>query len=280
MNIQISGLTVGLQSPRPIAVTKACEPFLAEGPADVQVELTEQAQLSLPREAPVWESDTLQVYREGQGFLRAFRDPLKGGGTYALTRFLEDDRILVQYRPQFAYSFADTRNSLFHIGMEELLLRQDRLMLHASLVDTPFGGLLFCGPCGCGKSTQAELWREFGGGRILNGDRAVLCDRAGTWWAYGSPYAGSSCVYVQAGVPIRAIILPEKAPENLAVTLGAMEAFPRLYAQTTVNPWNPRFVSRAADLLIGLLAAVPVYTLRCTRDVGAVQTLRKELQAK
>lgn len=90
--------------------------------------------------------------------------------------------------------FSETHNCFSHIGFEELLIGRDRLTLHASLVDSPYGGLLFSGVSGVGKSTQGDLWERFADASLINGDRPILRKTSDGWMASGSPYAGSSGV--------------------------------------------------------------------------------------
>ncbi|MCD7881948.1 MAG: hypothetical protein LUG47_09880 [Clostridiales bacterium] len=188
------------------------------------------------------------------------------------------DAVSVRYHPGLAYRFAGIRGCLIYLPMEQLLLAHDRFFLHASLIASPFGGLLFTGDSGVGKSTQAELWREHMGSTVINGDRAIVAREENGWRAYGSPYAGSSGYYVKRDEPIRAIILLEQAPENRVDTVSPAEAFRRLLLQISLDYSKPEQVNRLCDLVTGLVEAVPIYRLRCTPDVRAVDALCEELR--
>lgn len=164
-----------------------------------------------------------------------------------------------------------------HAALETLLLCYDRLALHASFVDTPYGGLLFSGVSGIGKSTQAELWVKHESAVQINGDRPILSREKGGWYAHGSPYAGSSMCYVNRSLPIRAIFMLEQGSRCSVYRLPVAEAFRRLYAGTAINSWDSDFVSRACDLLTRLAAEVPVYHLTCTPDRDAIEAVKSVL---
>ena len=174
--------------------------------------------------------------------------------------------------------FSETANCFSHIALEEILLHFDRLILHASLVETQWGGLLFSGPPGIGKSTQAALWEREEGAVQLNGDRPILSRDSNGWTAWGSPYAGSSRCFVNRGAPIRAVVMLDQGTTCRLTRLPVAAAFQRLYAQTTVNAWNPAYVQRVCTLLTQLAEEIPIYHLICTPDRRAVEILRDRLQ--
>ncbi|MCD7755792.1 MAG: hypothetical protein LUJ09_05610 [Firmicutes bacterium] len=197
---------------------------------------------------------------------------------YSVTVSPDGGRVTVRYPADLSYRFAALRGCLMHIPMEQILLAHDRFFLHASFVASPFGGLLFTGDSGVGKSTQAELWRAHTGSTVINGDRAIVAKAADGWRAYGSPYAGSSGYYVKRDEPIRAIILLEQAAENQADAVPPAEAFRKLLLQISVDHSRTYDVERLCDLVAGLMAAVPIYRLRCTPDIRAVDALRATLR--
>lgn len=150
------------------------------------------------------------------------------------------------------------------------------MILHASFVSTRYGGLLFSGVSGIGKSTQADLWQRYEGAELLNGDRTVLRRIDGVWTAFGSPYAGSSNCFVNESRPVRAIVLLSQGSACSLRRLSPAAAFRGLYAGMTVNLWDDRYVARVCDLLAAL--DVPVYALTCTPDRAAVDCLKAELE--
>ncbi len=188
------------------------------------------------------------------------------------------DRVTVRYSPKLSYRFAAFRGCLIYVPMEQILLAHNRFFLHACFVASPFGGLLFTGDSGAGKSTQGELWRKYTDSAVINGDRAIVAKEATGWRAYGSPYAGSSGYYVRRDEPVRAVVLLEQAAENRVDPVSPAEAFRRLFLQVSLDHSAPEQVNRLCDLLTELIAAVPVYRLRCTPDERAVEVLKQVLR--
>lgn len=100
------------------------------------------------------------------------------------------------------------------LSMEKTILPFGGLMLHCALIEYEGRGIVFTAPSQTGKSTQASLWEKHRGARTLNGDRAVLRATEDGIFAYGSPWAGSSDLYIDRRVPLRAVIMLEQAKEN------------------------------------------------------------------
>lgn len=158
-------------------------------------------------------------------------------------------------------------------------MHERRMMLHSACVDTPLGGLLFSGPSGIGKSTQADLWCRYAGGRLINGDRSILYRTDGGWKAYGSPYAGSSKCYVNESCRVRAILFLQQSSECRLRLMDTAEGFRRIFSCLTVNSWDSWFVSKACDFALEIAETMPVYEFSCTPSRNAVEMLRERLSS-
>lgn len=190
-------------------------------------------------------------------------DPCKG------TIFLQEqgrDRLLKDFRLSAFFS------------MEWLLLNHDAFQLHASVIEWNGKGILFTAPSGTGKSTQAQLWNREEGASIVNGDRGIIRRLGGTYRVYGSPYAGTSGIYVNRSVPVDAIVVLSQGKENRLERLNRVTAFRKLYQEATVTAWDPRFVEEISELLTDLIGQVPVYHLSCRPNADAVKVLKMELE--
>lgn len=164
------------------------------------------------------------------------------------------------------------------VGMETVFLQFRALMLHASFIRWQGEGILFTAPSGTGKSTQADLWKQYEGAEIINGDRAGLRITDGCWQGYGLPYAGSSGIYRNESAPVRAIVVLAQAKENRLTRIHPAQAVRRLYPETAVHRWDSVFVQQALELLELLTSSVPVYLLECRPDRGAVELVKHELK--
>lgn len=163
------------------------------------------------------------------------------------------------------------------MSMEQVLLQYDTFQLHASVIEWNGNGILFTAPSGTGKSTQADLWRKYENATIVNGDKSMIRKKGNHYFVYGSPYAGTSGIYTNISVPIRAIVLLSQAPENKIECLNGMDAFTKIYKESTVSSWDQEYVLKFTSLLIELIQKIPVFHLACRPDVDAVNLLKETL---
>ena len=164
-----------------------------------------------------------------------------------------------------------------YLAMEKVMLINDTFQLHASVVEKNGRGILFTAPSGTGKSTQANLWKEYEKAIIINGDKAMIRKNNGKFSAYGSPYAGSSQIYKDMSVPVHGIVVLSQAKENRIEILPKAEAFMKLYKESVINAWNKDYLNRLAGLIQELVSMVPVYYLACRPDESAVKLLKNKL---
>ncbi|MCI5557887.1 MAG: hypothetical protein MR391_02015 [Dorea formicigenerans] len=219
------------------------------------------------------------IRRRDNQYIRLFKDHKEGDRVYAVLQSMpESGKAVISVLKGNEYHFDDTNNSFFHTGWEQFLIQKNRLILHASLLNTQFGGLIFSGPSGIGKSTQAELWKEYEGAEQINGDRPILYKKENVWMGYGSPYAGSSKCYVNKGVPVRAIMLLAQGEDCRIMPLRKSEAFREIFRNCTVYSWNREFVERVITLVTELVSDIPIYRLICTPDQRAVEAVKELLK--
>lgn len=280
VGITLADLTFCLCWQKPSEVTERFLPFLNECcAADYTFRFCETPELPAFSAPALYRTPEYSVYRIGDRFVRLFFDQAKKNRPYAAAYCdFAEHCVQVDYLPNAGEHFAHLGNSLYHTGWERILAHENRLILHASCVDAPCGGILFSGVSGIGKSTQAALWERHVGAEQINGDRPILRKKDGAWLAYGSPYAGSSGVHVNRSCSVRTVVLLQQAEENSIRRVNAAEAFRRIYAGLIVQPWDAAFVQRACDLTQTLVDELPVYELSCTPDARAVAVLKEKLE--
>lgn len=164
------------------------------------------------------------------------------------------------------------------LPLERMINTVSGMMLHSSVVDWNGNGILFTGPSGIGKSTQASLWEKYEDATILNGDRAGIRKKENCFHVYGLPYAGSSNIYINQSVPIKAIVVLEQAEENCISLLRPIDAFSKLYSESTVIPWDKDFVETHSGVIHELVSEVSVYLLQCRPDMEAVTVLKEKIK--
>lgn len=204
--------------------------------------------------------------------------PAPGIKPYACVQWRRNEKvILCQYLCGKEGRIAYSRCISDLMGVETILSEFQGLLLHASFIRWKEKGILFSAPSGIGKSTQANLWKQYENAEILNGDRAGIRKLSEGWRAFGLPYAGSSGIYRNESASISMIVILEQAKENQIFRLSPGEAFQRLYPELTVHRWDSMEVKKNTDLLIELCMDVPIVLLKCLPDYAAVQLTQKAL---
>ena len=99
----------------------------------------------------------------------------------------------------------------------------------------------------------------------------------GRWTAFGGPFAGSSGIYRNESVPIRALVVLEQAPENTIELLKPAEGFRKLYSEMVLPRWNNSAHTRVISIVTRLCTELPVWILRCTPDQRAVDLLKETI---
>jgi len=150
---------------------------------------------------------------------------------------------------------------LFHQG----------IVLHASAIEWEGQGILFCGPSGMGKTTQANLWKKHKGAGMINADRPALRIIGNTPYVYGTLWNGSSKEFKNRSMPLRAIVVLEQAVKNSVHSLDGREAARRLLPRSFLPYYQPEIMDLALCNLENIIALVPIYHLLCRPDNEAVE---------
>ena len=151
---------------------------------------------------------------------------------------------------------------------------RDGMPLHASLVEKDGYGVVFLGPSGMGKSTQAKLWVEHQGADFINGDRPGLRRIDGRWIGFGMPWDGKDNIKQQKQVPIRALISLEQATENSIRRLTKQEAMMVLLNQVMMPMWDDAAMAQLTPLMGQLATEVPFYHLKNLPNREATELTR------
>ncbi|MBQ9833159.1 MAG: hypothetical protein IJO48_05435 [Clostridia bacterium] len=230
----------------------------------------------------VFESPKMRVYNDKESTYRFYTDGMESEfGEYACTRyaFNEYGRYFSTVHKDKADAVPTMKYVLDILPIDTMMTAYERVILHSSYIVHNGGAVLFTGPSGMGKSTQAMLWQQHVGAEIINGDRAVLGkNEHGQWMAYGLPYCGSSKICENVTVPVRAIVVLKQSKENTLVRLSHSAAFRSIYSELTVSKWDMVCMNRAIDTAMGIACEVPVYLLSCVKDISAVELLKKEIE--
>lgn len=171
-----------------------------------------------------------------------------------------------------------THTVLDSLEAEHLIVQNGGVIFHCSYIDRNGKAVLFTAPSETGKSTQAELWNQFRGAQIINGDRAAVRVVDGNVIAEGIPFAGSSQYCENRSLPVEAIVYLGQAPVTTIRKLRGYEAFSRIWEGISVNTWDRKDLELASDTVKYIAETVPVYHMPCTPDEDAVIVLEQELR--
>lgn len=156
-------------------------------------------------------------------------------------------------------------------------VRRQMIQLHAATIEDQGRGILFLGPSGIGKTTQAERWAEFRGASIINGDVGFVQRTEREYIAWGTPWHGSSPYCLNASVPVKALVVLKQAPENRLRELTGFEKVSEIAGSVFYPTWLEDGMELCTDTLNHLLTDLPVYRLDNRADRESVEILAKEL---
>ena len=250
---RFGGVTFAVESAEGIERSKMCEPFRVEdAAADHTICLTFSDAIPEP---PRGAAQSGPVYRWQEG-----------GARHLLQRY----SVAVK-TPKFTCAVLEAA------GLFDIFADAGMLVLHSAYIVTRGGeGILFSGPSGIGKSTQAALWERFAGARTVNGDRALVRPVERT--VGGVFYAGTSGICQNVTAPLRAVVLLGQAAENRIVRARPQEAFARLLSQCAYYEWDAASAARMTELAAQLVTNVPVWRMDCRADESAVRALEEAMR--
>lgn len=154
------------------------------------------------------------------------------------------------------------------------------LEIHASLISKADRGLLFIGPSGIGKTTQAELWADYRGAEIINGDRVFVKKESDHFLGCGSPWHGSSPYCLNRQVSLSALVVLKQSENNSIRRLTGFEMVSSVMSSIFWPTWYREGYEAACGTFDTLLKTVPVYELSCRPDEDAVRLTEETIFGK
>ena len=176
----------------------------------------------------------------------------------------------------FSGQLKDTYKLLNALLLTHLSTRH-AIELHSSLVDIHGKGIMFLGPSGIGKTTQAELWMKYREAEIVNGDMVFVKQELDRFLGCGSPWHGSSPYCLNKQVPLSALIVLKQSNENSIRRLTGFEMVSNVMNNVFFPTWYKEGHEAACKTLDALLNVVPVYELSCRPDEDAVRLTEKTI---
>ena len=150
------------------------------------------------------------------------------------------------------------------------------LLAHASVIEYNGEGVIFSGPSGIGKTTQAQLWEKYKQAQIINGDKVFIRHENDGFNAYGLPWKGSSEYCLNRKVPLKAVVILKQSEKNSVRKLGA-ESVECFMPHVFFPHWDKNCLEKALDIFDTLIKNVPVYLLECRADSEAAELMCKTI---
>ncbi len=156
------------------------------------------------------------------------------------------------------------------------LLGVNTVLFHCSCIAIDGEGICFTAPCGTGKSTHTNLWKEQFKGRVtyINDDKPFIRISDNKAVAYGSPWNGEHHLGSNASCTLKAICILKRDNTNHIERISAEEAYPTLLEQI-YRPRDKGNLRKTLELADRLFDLVNLYSLGCTMDPEAATVAYK-----
>lgn len=154
--------------------------------------------------------------------------------------------------------YCDAEHTVILRKISEKLLDYHTLMMHGAAISVHGSAYMFLAKSGVGKSTHIMKWRErLPDAYIVNGDKPFIITGE-TPMVCGSPWSGKEHICSRQIVPLKSIILMERAENNRIERISFSDAFLGLYQQT-FHPDDPDKARKVLAMLKSLEPGVTFY---------------------
>ncbi len=144
-------------------------------------------------------------------------------------------------------------------AIAEQMLEHSVFLMHGAVVAVGEEAFMLTAASGVGKTTRLNMWLEqVPDSRVVNGDKPLLRVTDTEILACGTPWAGKEKLSTNTEVPLRAILLLERAKETSLQRISFSEAFIQLFAQT-YRPADRKLMTETLGLLRKLEHRVEFY---------------------
>ncbi|MCQ2253233.1 MAG: hypothetical protein MJZ61_07270 [Bacteroidales bacterium] len=188
-------------------------------------------------------------------------------------------RIMEGHGQDFDYSDGYLETLAVYRKLCNRLINHDILLIHGSCIAVDDYGILFVALSGTGKSTHTRNWRKLFGSRVfmVNDDKPLL--NVATMQVYGTPWDGKHHLSTNINVPLRHIVLLNRAPENSIEPIPAKDALNRMMTHVYM-PSVPLLKVATFQLLGRLMDKCKFHSLGCNKDIDSARVALQGLELK
>lgn len=156
-------------------------------------------------------------------------------------------------------------------------VQRGMIQVHSSMISYKDKAVLFLGPSGIGKTTQAELWNRYKGATIVNGDMNFIQEVNDKYWGWGTPWHGSSAYCKNMCIPVQALVIVKQDKKASIRYLEGEEKVQKVLANIIFPTWYDNGMDICLNILNHMLAVIPIYELSCQPNEEAVNILEKTI---
>lgn len=280
MNIcyfKTGNIVLRVETPDPLDIKEPYSLFLCEQEkTDVNV-IFRYGDIAEPSGMLLAETDSVDVFEDDGAFYFFYH--ITGEKVYYALRKVNKEKpshheIIIPHEYEGKIW---TRLVFSLINFDDIAAMMNASVFHASFIEYNGSAILFTAPCGTGKSTQAALWEKHQGAEIINGDKVLIYEDNGSFFAAGLPFSGSSDICKNLNLPVKAIVRLSQAKENTVTRLTGINAYKAVFEGCYHSKWSADFNKITSDVAVSFAGNVPVYHLACLPDENATQVLKNEL---
>jgi hypothetical protein len=148
------------------------------------------------------------------------------------------------------------------------------IILHSACISLKGKGFLFAGVSGAGKSTISEIWVQDQDAEVLTDERVLIREMSNDFWAFGTPWHGTSEIHKNMGTPIEKIFFIKHGKENKATPISKADAANRLMVRCFPTFWNREGMEFAVDFCARVAQEKRCYELEFVNDVSVMAYLK------
>lgn len=149
--------------------------------------------------------------------------------------------------------------------VSEELVEYKIILMHGAAIAINNSAYVFTAPSGTGKTTHIMKWlKNLPDTFVVNGDKPFIkINEDGTPpLVCGSPWSGKESLYTNTMVPLKSIIIMERAEDNNIEQISLAEAFPWLLQQV-YRPNDPDKMRKTLNLIQSLSPAISFWHFQC-----------------
>ena len=281
--VRVGDISLALtgNSRREISLSVDCAKFCSETlPAEIEVRVEFASTLGPASRTPEFDSGAVwKLFRDDSGFVIDFINIRLSSSPYK--------RMWVEHNTRHArialnLDLVQDDGAVYPLEYpaDELLItnylasRGLGLEVHGcGVIDAEYGGQLFLGHSGAGKSTTTRIWETFRNPEILSDDRLILRLHDGELWMYGTPWHGEAAFASPGRAKLNRIFILQQGRQNAIRELSKAQAAGEIFARSFPPFHSPVGLERTLEFIHRALTVVPCYEFQFLPDKTAVETV-------